>query len=106
MQDSFSVGKHFSAHPNRCWLEKRLKSLPRKTRLSGTRGGVNAMELKSMLGGKRVKAPPGLLKNYPELKKFAGPDYGAGEPNLSRGREKNLPLGHGASRASSSSTLV
>jgi len=32
------------------------------------------MELKSMLGGKRVKAPPGLLKNYPELKKVADPD--------------------------------
>jgi len=47
------------------------------------RAGVNALELKSMLGGKRVKAPPGLLENYPELKKFADPDYGAGDPNLS-----------------------
>jgi uncharacterized protein YecE (DUF72 family) len=47
------------------------------------RAGVNALELKSMLGGNRVKAPPGLLENYPELKKFADPDYGAGDPNLS-----------------------
>jgi uncharacterized protein YecE (DUF72 family) len=47
------------------------------------RAGVNALELKSMLEGKRVKAPPGLLENYPELKKFADPDYGAGDPNLS-----------------------
>jgi uncharacterized protein YecE (DUF72 family) len=47
------------------------------------RAGVNALELKSMLEGKRVKAPPGLLENYPELKKFADPDYEAADPNLS-----------------------
>ena len=47
------------------------------------RAGVNALELKSMLSGKRVKAPPDLLDNYPELKKFADPDYEAGDPNLS-----------------------
>jgi len=47
------------------------------------RAGVNALELKSMLAGKRVKAPPGLLENYPELKKFADPDYEAADPNLS-----------------------
>jgi uncharacterized protein YecE (DUF72 family) len=47
------------------------------------RAGVNALELKSMLTGKRVKAPPGLLENYPELKKFADPDYEAADPNLS-----------------------
>jgi uncharacterized protein YecE (DUF72 family) len=47
------------------------------------RAGVNALELKSMLGGKRVKAPPSLLDTYPELKKFADPDHEAGDPNLS-----------------------
>ena len=47
------------------------------------KAAVNALELKSMLGGTRVKAPPGLLENYPELKKFADPDYEAGDPNLS-----------------------
>jgi hypothetical protein len=57
--------------------------LPRNTKLSGTRAGVNAMALKSMLGGKRVKAPPGLLENHPELKRFADPDYEAGDPDLS-----------------------
>jgi len=46
------------------------------------RAGVNALELKAMLGGKRVKAPPELLENYPELKKFADPDYEAANPNL------------------------
>jgi len=46
------------------------------------RAGVNALELKAMLGGKRVKAPPALLENYPELKKFADPDYEAADPNL------------------------
>jgi len=38
VQDSFSVGKHFSAHPNRCRLESWLKSLLRKAKLSGMRG--------------------------------------------------------------------
>jgi uncharacterized protein YecE (DUF72 family) len=47
------------------------------------RAGANALELKSMLSGKRVKAPPELLETYPELKKFADPDYGAADPNLS-----------------------
>src|SRR6266481_1751598 len=47
------------------------------------RAGVNALELKAMLGGTRVKAPPGLLENYPELKKFADPDHEAADPNLS-----------------------
>jgi len=46
------------------------------------RAGANALELKSMLSGKRVKAPPELLETYPELKKFADPDFQAGDPNL------------------------
>ena len=37
------------------------------------KAGVNALELKSMLSGKRVKAPAPLVKAYPELRKFADP---------------------------------
>jgi uncharacterized protein YecE (DUF72 family) len=47
------------------------------------RAGTNALELKSMLTGKRVKAPPELINTYPELKKFADPDHEASDPNLS-----------------------
>jgi uncharacterized protein YecE (DUF72 family) len=47
------------------------------------RAGANALELKSMLSGKRVKAPPELLNTYPELRKFADPDHEAADPNLS-----------------------
>ena len=47
------------------------------------RAGATALELKSMLSGQRVKAPPELIDTYPELKKFADPDHEAGDPNLS-----------------------
>jgi uncharacterized protein YecE (DUF72 family) len=35
------------------------------------KAGVNALQLKHMLSGQRVKAPETLLKHYPELKKIA-----------------------------------
>jgi uncharacterized protein YecE (DUF72 family) len=35
------------------------------------RAGVNALELKAMLGGKRVPAPPTLIEKYPELRRIA-----------------------------------
>ena len=35
---------------------------------------VNAAELKSMLSGKKVKAPKTLIEHYPELGKFAEPE--------------------------------
>lgn len=38
-----------------------------------SKAGVNALELKSMLTGKRVSAPPTLIQKYPELRKFADP---------------------------------
>jgi uncharacterized protein YecE (DUF72 family) len=38
-----------------------------------SRAGVNALELKSMISGKRVPAPPTLIKAYPEMRKFADP---------------------------------
>jgi uncharacterized protein YecE (DUF72 family) len=37
------------------------------------KAGVNALQLKNMLSGKRVLAPEPLLKHYPELKKIADP---------------------------------
>ena len=37
------------------------------------KAGVNALQLKHMLTGKRVKAPEPLLKHYPELKTIAEP---------------------------------
>lgn len=47
------------------------------------RAGVNALQLKSMLTGKRVKAPPQLLGKYPELKKVADPAGDEASTNLS-----------------------
>ena len=37
------------------------------------KAGVNALELKAMIGGGRVPAPPTLIQKYPELRKFADP---------------------------------
>ncbi len=48
-----------------------------------SKAGVNALELKAMISGKRVLAPPTLIKKYPEMRKIADPledgeeDYGA-----------------------------
>ena len=36
-----------------------------------SKAGVNALELKAMVTGKRVPAPPTLVRKYPELRKFA-----------------------------------
>ena len=36
-----------------------------------SKAGVNALELKAMISGKRVPAPPTLIQKYPELRKFA-----------------------------------
>jgi len=38
-----------------------------------SKAGVNALELKAMIGGRRVSAPPTLIQKYPELRKFADP---------------------------------
>jgi uncharacterized protein YecE (DUF72 family) len=38
-----------------------------------SKAGVNALELKAMVSGKRVPAPPMLIKEYPELRRFADP---------------------------------
>jgi len=44
-----------------------------------SKAGVNALELKSMLSGKRVLAPPTLIKKYPELRNIADPAQDFGE---------------------------
>jgi uncharacterized protein YecE (DUF72 family) len=45
-----------------------------------SKAGVNAIELKSMIDGKRVSAPPTLIQKYPELRKFADPANDAEGP--------------------------
>jgi len=47
-----------------------------------SKAGVNALELKAMLSGKRVLAPPTLIKKYPELRNIADPaqDFGEDSP--------------------------
>jgi uncharacterized protein YecE (DUF72 family) len=43
-----------------------------------SKAGVNALELKAMISGKRVLAPPTLIQKYPELRGIADPDSGEG----------------------------
>ncbi len=44
-----------------------------------SKAAVNALELKAMVTGKRVPAPPTLLQRYPELRRFADPDVDSGD---------------------------
>ncbi len=44
-----------------------------------SKAGVNALELKAMITGRKVIAPPTLLERYPELRKFADPDDESGD---------------------------
>ncbi len=46
-----------------------------------SKAGVNALELKSMISGHRVPAPPTLLEKYPELRKIADPADDSGNPD-------------------------
>jgi uncharacterized protein YecE (DUF72 family) len=52
-----------------------------------SKAGVNALELKAMVTGKRVSAPPTLIQRYPELRRFADPGE---DPSQSAGPQ--LPL--------------
>ena len=52
-----------------------------------SKAGVNALELKAMISGKRVTAPPTLIQKYPELRKFADP-----EKDFEAGSGPQLPL--------------
>jgi uncharacterized protein YecE (DUF72 family) len=53
-----------------------------------SKAGVNALELKALLTGKRVLAPPTLIQKYPELRRFANPADDFGEA----GSSPQLPL--------------
>ena len=44
------------------------------------KAGVNALQLKNMLSGKRVLAPEPLLRHYPDLQKIADPLYEGQSP--------------------------
>ena len=52
-----------------------------------SKAGVNALELKSMVTGKRVAAPPTLVQKYPDLRKFADPIE---EPEAQSGSQLSL----------------
>ena len=43
-----------------------------------SKAGVNALELKAMISGKRVLAPPTLIQKYPELRRIADPAEDSG----------------------------
>ncbi len=49
-----------------------------------SKAGVNALELKALISGRRVLAPPTLIQKYPELRKIAdtAEDEGAVNPTL------------------------
>jgi uncharacterized protein YecE (DUF72 family) len=44
-----------------------------------SKAGVNALELKAMISGKRVLAPPTLIAKYPELRNIADPAEDSGQ---------------------------
>ncbi len=46
-----------------------------------SKAGVNALELKAMISGKRVPAPPTLIEKYPELRRIADPAEDEGQRN-------------------------
>ena len=70
------------------WKE-RIKNVAEKARSTyviannhfESKAGVNALELKAMVTGKRVAAPPTLIQTYPELRKFADPTDDPAEPS-------------------------
>jgi uncharacterized protein YecE (DUF72 family) len=59
-----------------------------------SKAAVNALELKAMISGRRVSAPPTLIEKYPELRKIADPAEDSGDFST------QLPL-----RAGNSATL-
>src|SRR6267142_1729077 len=72
------------------WKEK-IERIARKAEVTyvvtnnhfEAKAGVNALQLKHMLTGQRVKAPETLLRHYPELKNFADPLGDVSNSNLS-----------------------
>ncbi|MGA6980600.1 MAG: DUF72 domain-containing protein [Candidatus Sulfotelmatobacter sp.] len=47
-----------------------------------SKAGVNALELKAMISGKRVLAPPTLIAKYPELETIADPAEDSGQADF------------------------
>ena len=47
-----------------------------------SKAGVNALELKAMISGRRVLAPPPLIEKYPALRRFADPAEDEGRKSL------------------------
>jgi uncharacterized protein YecE (DUF72 family) len=47
-----------------------------------SKAGVNALELKAMISGQRVLAPPTLIQKYPELRRIADPAEDSGSTTI------------------------
>jgi uncharacterized protein YecE (DUF72 family) len=68
------------------WKEK-IESVARRAQTTyvitnnhfESKAGVNALELKTMISGRRGLAPPTLIQKYPELRRFADPAEDGGE---------------------------
>jgi uncharacterized protein YecE (DUF72 family) len=68
------------------WKEK-IESVAQRARTTyvitnnhfESKAGVNALELKAMISGKRVMAPPSLIQKYPELRRIADAAGDSGE---------------------------
>jgi uncharacterized protein YecE (DUF72 family) len=68
------------------WKEK-IESVARRAKTTyvitnnhfESKAGVNALELKTMISGKRGLAPPTLIQKYPELRRFADAAEDGGE---------------------------
>ena len=75
----------YTEHELAGWKE-RIKSVAERAQATyvitnnhfESKAGVNALELKAMISGKRVLAPPTLIQKYPELRKIADPGEDSG----------------------------
>jgi len=76
----------YSAQELAGWKEK-IESVAERARTTyvitnnhfESKAGVNALELKAMISGKRVMAPPSLIQKYPELRRIADAAGDSGE---------------------------
>src|SRR5258706_14573970 len=76
----------YSAPEPAGWKEK-IKSVAERAQTTyvitnnhfESKAGVNALELKAMISGKRVMAPPTLIQKYPELRRIADAAGDSGE---------------------------
>ena len=96
----------YSVSPGRANRHALFVYAPTATR--SNKAGVNALELKAMVTGKRVGAPPTLLQKYPELRRFADPAEefdGPASPQIAAARLKYV-LAFGTETLQSGSLLV